>query len=740
MPCMPHKATSTQGTDVRGRQGNGARGQRAQGRKFLPEVQALRAIAVLAVVAWHFHPKTAPGGFVGVDIFFVISGFLITSKLLRDAETHGKINLGEFWAARIRRIMPAATVTAVAIIIATFIWWPLEQWRQMSREGIASLLSVVNWVLAFDSVDYLAEDNAPTAFQHYWSLSVEEQFYVVWPLLVVLAIWLARRTKLSLRAYATILFSAVIVSSLVWAEYLVRSSDPSAYFVTTTRVWELALGGLIAALAPYILKDGVGRRARVPGGITWRSLLALAGLAAMCWSIFAYTQETPFPGVTALVPVLGAVAVIIAGRTSGPLSLNWLVDWVPVQWIGKISFSLYLWHWPVFLAFGHIVGHKPYWWQAVILVLISLVFAHLSWRFVEEPVRQWKRLKVSPAPAWIAGAVATLVAVAVAFAPTMRVDAITKEQKELAAELLRGEKAEFGAGAWDPLVTKAEGDTLDAGDPDSPGGRLVTDEERSDELPTALTYGSVITPTPAEAEDDSRSDKECFAANRKTSTPRCVKGKEDGKKTIAVVGDSHARMLVGPLEELAKDFDWRIITYTKASCPMSLEPRELAKSNERCVEPNKRSIEQLLEDKPDVIITKNYSASTFHGDAVDGYERAFKELQKSGAQLVVVRDTPIPSQDDGVPLPRTCVSENMDSPEECDFSVEQGLLDDPAVDAAKRLDDVYFVDLTDYFCTKDTCPVVVGNALVYRDGNHVGETYMKTLAPVLERRLPEELF
>ena len=161
----------------------------------------------------------------------------------------------------------------------------------MSREGIASLLSVVNWVLAFYSVAYLAEDNAPTAFQHYWSLSVEEQFYVVWPLLVVLAIWLARRTKLSLRAYATILFSAVIVSSLVWAEYLVRSSDPSAYFVTTTRVWELALGGLIAALAPYILKDGVGRRARVPGGITWRSLLALAGLAAMCWSIFANTQD-----------------------------------------------------------------------------------------------------------------------------------------------------------------------------------------------------------------------------------------------------------------------------------------------------------------------------------------------------------------------------------------------------------------------------------------------------------------
>lgn len=713
---------------------------RGSRRKFLPEVQALRAIAVLAVVAWHFHPKTASGGFVGVDIFFVISGFLITSKLLRDAETHGKINLAEFWAARIRRIMPAATVTAVAIIIATFIWWPLEQWKQISRDGIASLLSVVNWVLAFDSVDYLAADNAPTAFQHYWSLSVEEQFYVVWPLLAVLAIWLARRTKLTLRAYATILFSAVIVSSLVWAEYQVRSSDPAAYFVTTTRVWELALGGLIAALAPYILKDGVGRRARVPGGITWRSLLALAGLAAMCWSIFAYTQETPFPGLTAAVPVLGAAAVIIAGRTSGPLSLNWLVDWAPVQWIGKISFSLYLWHWPVFLVFVQIVGHKPYWWQAVILVLVSLAFAHVSWRFVEEPVRQWKRLKVSPAPAWIAGTVATLVAVAVAFAPTLRVDAITKEQKELAAELLSGDKPEFAAGAWDPLVTKAEGDTLDAGDPDSPGGRLVTDEERSGELPTALTYGSVIIPTPVEAEKDDTPGEGCFTRFSDTYTPRCVMGKEDGKKTIAVMGDSHARMLAVQLEEMAKEHDWRIITYTKASCPMSLEPRELANPEDRCVKPNKKSIEQVLEDKPDVIITQNYSASTFRGDAVDGFERAFRELQKSGAQLVVVRDTPIPSQDDDVALPRTCVSENMEHPEACDVSVEQSLLDDPAVEAAQRLDDVYLMDLTDYFCTKDTCPVVVGNSLIYRDGNHVGDTYLKSLIPVLERRLPEELF
>lgn len=740
MPCMPHKATSTQGTDVRGRQGNGARGQRAQGRKFLPEVQALRAIAVLAVVAWHFHPKTAPGGFVGVDIFFVISGFLITSKLLRDAETHGKINLGEFWAARIRRIMPAATVTAVAIIIATFIWWPLEQWRQMSREGIASLLSVVNWVLAFDSVDYLAEDNAPTAFQHYWSLSVEEQFYVVWPLLVVLAIWLTRRTKLSLRAYATILFSAVIVSSLVWAEYLVRSSDPSAYFVTTTRVWELALGGLIAALAPYILKDGVGRRARVPGGITWRSLLALAGLAAMCWSIFAYTQETPFPGLTAAVPVLGAAAVIIAGRTSGPLSLNWLVDWAPVQWIGKISFSLYLWHWPVFLVFVQIVGHKPYWWQAVILVLVSLAFAHVSWRFVEEPVRQWKRLKVSPAPAWIAGTVATLVAVAVAFAPTLRVDAITKEQKELAAELLSGDKPEFAAGAWDPLVTKAEDEKLDAGDPDSPGGRLVTDEERADELPPALPYGSAITPVPLEAEFDTTSADDCFPSATETSTPRCVKGKEDGQKTVAVMGDSHSQMLVPALEEMAQEHDWRIITYTKASCPMSLEPRKLTDPEERCVEPNKKSIEQVLEDEPDVIITQNYSGSTFHGDAVDGFERAFKELQKSGAQLVVVRDTPIPPTNKNTPRPRTCVSENMDRPGACDFTIERGLLDDPAIEAAQRFDDIYVMDLTDYFCTKDTCPVVAGNSLIYRDGNHVGDTYLKSLIPVLERRLPEELF
>ena len=729
---MSHNGTSTRGGSDRTRS--------AQPRKFLPEVQALRAIAVLAVVAWHFHPKTASGGFVGVDIFFVISGFLITSKLLRDAETHGKINLAEFWAARIRRIMPAATVTAVAIIIATLIWWPLEQWKQISREGIASLVSVVNWVLAFDSVDYLAADNAPTAFQHYWSLSVEEQFYVVWPLLVLVAIWLARRTTLSLRAYATILFSAVVVSSLVWAEYMVRSSDPAAYFVTTTRVWELALGGLIAALAPYILKDDPSRRAQARVGFSWRSVLALAGLAAMCWSIFMYTDSTPFPGLTAAVPVVGAAAVIIAGRTSGPLSLNWLVDWAPVQWIGKISFSLYLWHWPVYMVFVQITEHKPYWWQAAILVLVSLVFAHLSWRFVEEPARQWKRLKVSPAPAWIAGAVATILAVTVAAVPMVRSDAINKAQKELADALLSGEKAEFGAGAWDPVIKESGAQKLDAGDPKSPGGRLVTEEERSDVLPAVLPYGSVIIPTPMEAEFDTTSEDDCFPSATETSTPRCVKGKEDGQKTVAVMGDSHSQMLVPALEEMAQEYDWRIITYTKASCPMSLEPRKLADAEERCVKPNKKSIEQVLKDEPDVIITQNYSGSTFRGDAVDGYERTFKELQKSGAQLVVVRDTPIPPTNKNTPRPRTCVSENMDRPGACDFTVERGLLDDPAIEAVQRFDDIYVMDLSDHFCTKDTCPVVAGNSLIYRDGNHVSDTYLKSLIPVMERRLPERLF
>ena len=206
------------------------------------------------------------------------------------------------------------------------------------------------------------------------------------------------------------------------------------------------------------------------------------------------------------------------------------------------------------------------------------------------------------------------------------------------------------------------------------------------------------------------------------------------------MGDSHSQMLVPALEEMAQEHDWRIITYTKASCPMSLEPRKLTDPEERCVEPNKKSIEQVLEDEPDVIITQNYSGSTFHGDAVDGYERTFKELQKSGAQLVVVRDTPIPPTNKNTPRPRTCVSENMDRPGACDFTIERGLLDDPAIEAAQRFDDIYVMDLTDYFCTKDTCPVVAGNSLIYRDGNHVGDTYLKSLIPVMERRLPERLF
>ena len=703
-------------------------------RAFLPEVQALRAIAVLGVLVWHFYPRAAPGGFVGVDIFFVISGFLITSKLLRDAEEQGRVDLGEFWAGRIRRIMPASVVTVLAVIAATFLWFPTAAWQEVSKQSMASLLSVENWVLAFDSVDYLAADNKPTALQHFWSLGVEEQFYLVWPLLVILAIALHGRIGTTARSASAVFFAIIVIASFVWAEYSVRSGDPAAYFSTFTRVWELGVGGLLAAAMPHIERLRARCAKSGPAGISLDSLLALVGLGAMLWAIILYTEKTPFPGATAALPVLGAAAVIIAGRTAGALSLNHLFDWAPVQWVGKVSYSLYLWHWPVFIVFVQLTGKNPRWWQAALLTLLSLALAHLSWRFVEEPARHWSLPKRTPKYAFRLGAAATIISLGLAFIPAEAADVVNENLRKEADALLAADGAQLGARSWDQALEVDAPGYRDAGDPVSADASAVADSELAGDVPRALPGGRAITPLPTDAIDDKSTDGSCFSEVEADYTPRCVEGNENGKKTVALVGDSHAQMLLEPLRSLAEDKGWKIITYTKASCPMSLVPRTLDKAEEQCIEPNEQTLKSLAEDKPDVIITQNFSLSTYRSDAVKGFEESLRALKKTGAQVVVVRDTPILADNKADP-PTYCVSEYFNNPSLCSKPRGKALLDDPSVTAAHSIGGVRVVDFTDRFCSKDTCPAVAGNVLIYRDKNHVSNTYFRTLQPVFDERI-----
>jgi peptidoglycan/LPS O-acetylase OafA/YrhL len=323
------------------------------------EIQALRALAVSLVVLYHVVPLRLPGGYVGVDVFFVVSGSLITAHLLREVERTGRIRLAPFWARRARRLLPASLLVLLVSVAATVVWVPQTYWQGWLREIGASALYVENWVLAGDAVDYLAHTNAASPAQHYWSLSTEEQFYLAWPLLVALASWVAVRLGVRRRTALGALFGLLTLVSFLWSLWTTQVSPPDAYFTTPTRAWEFSLGGLLAL---WTATPPAGRE-------QLRSLVSWTGFGAIAITALTYTGETPFPGTAALLPVLGTVAVIWAGAPRHDWSPTAVADFGPVRFLGNVSYSAYLWHWPLVVvlpfALGHPLGRRrrsASWW------------------------------------------------------------------------------------------------------------------------------------------------------------------------------------------------------------------------------------------------------------------------------------------------------------------------------------------------------------------------------------------
>jgi peptidoglycan/LPS O-acetylase OafA/YrhL len=342
-----------------------------------PEIQALRAVAIGCVVAYHFWPAILPAGFVGVDVFFVVSGFLITGLLLRDAERFDRIRLREFYIRRIRRILPAALVVLSVCAVATLLFVPRIEWRAFLQQILSSTLYVENWHLARDSQIPARADLASTPVQHFWSLSVEEQFYLVWPLLIILALWLALRFgRRRLDVIAAVL-AVTTLASFVHGSLLTTQDNNLAYFSTLARGWEFGVGGLLA-LVPQVTGERLRRT---------RALAGWAGVAAIAVAALAFTEGDAFPGSIALLPVLGTAAVIWGGMPRAALSLAPVAALRPVQWFGGISYSLYLWHWPIIMFTPFITGQPSEAPVMLLLLVLSVAVADASKRWIEDPFR-----------------------------------------------------------------------------------------------------------------------------------------------------------------------------------------------------------------------------------------------------------------------------------------------------------------------------------------------------------------
>ncbi len=695
-------------------------GRRAGTTEVRADIQGLRAIAVLLVVAFHLWPSRLTGGYVGVDVFFVISGFLITAHLVGRPPASGR-DLAGFWARRIRRLLPASLLVLAVTLGASRLIAPGLTWAATARETAAAALYVENWALATSAVDYLAADAEPTPVQHFWSLSVEEQFYLVWPVLVAVLVWLATRRffrqatrrRIPTRAVLAVGMGAVFVGSLAYSVLLTASDPARAYFVTPTRAWEFAAGGLVAVLAP-------GGAARL--GDRARTTLAWAGLAAIVVAGVTFTVATPFPGSAALLPVLGT-AVVIAARAESRSSPAALWRRPGVRWTGDASYSIYLWHWPLVVLVPNLGSGGFGVLDAALVVVATVLLAGLTKRYVEDRFR-FPQGSVSLASAYRLAVVGMTVVVALALVQhreaTSREDAA---RDRLAVALARGAPC-FGA------VAIVAGPADCPVDPDAP---VVPDlalaaQDRSDAYP-----------------DD------CFTGAPYDGRRTCTYG--DGPTKVALVGNSHAGQWLPALQRIADQRGWTITTYLISYCNVTGARLALPdpEQSDNCIDYGRWVLEQTKASAYDLVITSERQSALVEGRDWVGTQRAAQAAYRdylrhwadSGARVVVLQDQVVPDRSVGrVP---ECLAAADGDVDVCSWRQDQPIPSDPDVyrwmdpldAAARELDDprVGRVQTQDLLCSDGTCRPVVGTVVTFFDASHVTATYAATMAPYLDERI-----
>jgi peptidoglycan/LPS O-acetylase OafA/YrhL len=658
------------------------------------------------VVIYHLYPSALPGGFAGVDVFFVISGYLITGHLWRGYARTGKVGLADFWGRRARRLIPAAALVLTVTWIASRIIEPATQLANTAQQILASALYYQNWQLSSDAVSYFNSGNAATPVQHFWSLSVEEQFYLIWPLFFLLAALpsamfatrraTAQRTARRTRARALavgVLTAALVIASLAYSIHETSARAPAAYFMTTTRIWELGAGGLLA-LAPARLTRALARQ----GWLGW------AGLAVVIGSAFLLTGSMAFPGALALLPVLGAVALIAGGSAEGRRGPSRLTSTRLMVFIGGISYSLYLWHYPLINLYTGWRGRAPGLLSGPVILAVSVLLAWLTKTFVEDKVRLAPLIARSK---WRSLAVALVAAVPVA----------------LAAVYIAGEPA-----PWNGTLGR-----------DYPGAAELAGAVAN--VPAAPILKP---PDPISQTLDQTGG--CLGDFAASAPKECVFGDTANPVlTVALVGDSAAGEWFDALNAIAVHRHWKLVTELHSSCPWSstlvLNWNGVGELT-ACQAWGAAVLHDLITTiRPNVVITSDYpSLLSTPGHPVNASPAAMAEigtgmaqywtrLEAAGISVTPIRETPDLVED--VP---TCVDQHPTDLARCDVPVSAAILrDSPVTDAAKLMNGkVTVVNANALICWPKVCAPVVGNVLVFGDRHHLTGPYSKSTAPFLE--------
>jgi len=645
---------------------------------FRGDIQGLRAVAVAGVVLAHAGVGALEGGFAGVDVFFVISGFLITGQLLGALEREGRIRLGDFYARRARRLLPAALVVIALTAIAS-LWCLAPTALPLSlRDAAAAALYVPNLVFAARGTDYFADDT-PSLYQHFWSLGVEEQFYLAWPLLIALVAGVFVRSRAALAAFLAL----VVAASFAWCLVETGRHQSWAFFPVWSRAWQFAAGAVCALGLPLL--------GRVLAGI--RAAVSWAGLAGVVAAYLAYDDATAYPGSAAVLPTLSAALLVASGDPRGGAGV--LLRLSPLQWLGLVSYSLYLVHWPLLQLAQARVGYDdplPL-WSTLALAGLAVPVAWVLHRFIEQPLRRAPRRVVRTgrgAMGWLA--VGAVVAV-MGLAGSAIAAGIPTASARVAADVA-----------------------------------LTAPPISTDYVPAGMhpSLGAAAEDNPSMYDDGCQLG---FLADE----PRPCSFGDIGGPRVVLFGDSHAAQWQPALAEIAEREGFELVAQTKSSCRSILEAQPGDAARDRaCTRWREAVLERLADEPPEVVILANFAgARTAPGSDPEeqwrsGLARTVRAIPEA-SRVVVLADSP-----DLGDSPIPCLARHVDDADACAVSADRAMesVGRAAVESAVAATRAGYVDITPYLCA-DRCPPVIGNTLVYRDANHLTATFAEQLADPL---------
>lgn len=651
---------------------------KAPEKRFRPELEGVRAVAALLVAVYHIWLGSVSGG---VDVFFVVSGYLITTSVLSRFEGNGHFNYFSYLLNIGKRLFPIAFTVLTFTAIGSFFFLPKIQWNQIVAEIYASMFYVENWQLARNAVDYLAQNNEASPLQHFWALSVQGQFYIIWPLIIFVAFLLAKKIfKTPFRKTLLGVLVTVFTISITYSIYKTNVNQPWAYFDTFARVWEFSLGGMLALLLPYLKVNKY-----IGFFIGW------IGLTVICLTGILLPVSTVFPGYAALLPISGVLLIIISAENHLKFGADRFLSTKPFLYFGSFSYGFYLWHWPLLIFYFAIFKTDvvPL-VDGLIILFIAFVLAVFSTKVLEAPIRGMS---------------------------------LKHQKRKIATTLFMLFMMVIVVNTtWSVYHAQTEKDfKQNLRIEDYPGAKvLFEDIDVAPDIKPILTFSSDDNALPRFYQDG------CYVDMNSYGLKKCSYGNvENPKYTVAIVGGSRDAQWFPAFEQFAEELELQVDIYNKDSCKLSADDFGGLLTNS-CMDWNKRVVEHLLKEPPDLIFTTaNANGLT---PVTDGFNDVFKKFE-GVTRIFAIRN--LHEMPFDVP---SCVEVN--GAENCKVLRKNVLHDELPWEGRDDIpNNVHFVDLTDYFCDDKYCYAVIGNVITYRDKFHMGDLYASTLAEPLKQQI-----